>query len=148
MSDGAGSDNGASPSAASGPKPFAANAPGPIHQPRRRRNPTISGSLEARLTGYSSRSTQTIFSCRAKRRRHNRGPSRVNLSRSGSHGSNLPSYGAGGICATGVDMNREKTILFITALGAGVFLVFGLWPFFDAESFFDDAAEFNPYNAH
>lgn len=45
-------------------------------------------------------------------------------------------------------MNREKVILFITALGAGVFLVFGLWPFFDAESFFDDAAEFNPYNEH
>jgi hypothetical protein len=45
-------------------------------------------------------------------------------------------------------MNREKAVLFVTALGAGVFLVFGLWPFFDAESFFDDAAEFNPYNEH
>src|SRR5687767_8547318 len=45
-------------------------------------------------------------------------------------------------------MDRDRLILGITALGAGVFLVFGLWPFFDPESFFDDAAEFNPYNEH
>ena len=45
-------------------------------------------------------------------------------------------------------MNRDRLIPGIAALGAAVFLVFGLWPFFDAESFFDDAAEFNPYNEH
>ncbi len=45
-------------------------------------------------------------------------------------------------------MNRERVTLFVTIVGASIFLVFGLWPFFDAKSFFDDVAEFPPYNAH
>ncbi|MGH2608581.1 MAG: hypothetical protein ACRDHF_05775 [Tepidiformaceae bacterium] len=45
-------------------------------------------------------------------------------------------------------MTRERIILFVTIVGASGFLVFGLWAFFDARSFFDDAAEFHPYNAH
>ena len=34
------------------------------------------------------------------------------------------------------------------AIGAGVFLVAGVWAFADPESFFDDAAHFEPYNQH
>lgn len=36
----------------------------------------------------------------------------------------------------------------LTALGAGFFLVFGLWAFLDPRSFFDQFAHFEPYNAH
>jgi hypothetical protein len=45
-------------------------------------------------------------------------------------------------------MTRERVTMFVAIVGAVVFLVFGLWPFFDPESFFDDVAEFEPYNAH
>jgi hypothetical protein len=45
-------------------------------------------------------------------------------------------------------MNRERVILLVTVVAAVVFLVFGLWPFIDPESFFDDVAEFEPYNEH
>ncbi|MEO8510890.1 MAG: hypothetical protein ABI534_06560 [Chloroflexota bacterium] len=33
-------------------------------------------------------------------------------------------------------------------MGAAFFLVFGLWPFLDPRSFFDQLAHFDPYNAH
>ena len=45
-------------------------------------------------------------------------------------------------------MNRNTLLAALTALGAVFFLAFGLWPFFDARSFFDDVANFEPYNAH
>ena len=45
-------------------------------------------------------------------------------------------------------MNRNTLLGVLTALGAAFFLIFGLWPFFDARSFFDQIADFEPYNAH
>lgn len=45
-------------------------------------------------------------------------------------------------------MNRNTLLGVLTALGAAFFLVLGLWPFFDARSFFDEIADFEPYNAH
>ena len=45
-------------------------------------------------------------------------------------------------------MNRNTLLGVLTALGAAFFLIFGLWPFFDARSFFDQIATFEPYNAH
>ena len=45
-------------------------------------------------------------------------------------------------------MDRDRVITVITALGAGVFVAFGLWAFLDAQSFFDELAEFEPYNEH
>ncbi|MGI8925626.1 MAG: hypothetical protein ACR2HN_03130 [Tepidiformaceae bacterium] len=45
-------------------------------------------------------------------------------------------------------MNRNTVIAALTALGAIFFLVFGLWPFFDARSFFDEVATYEPYNEH
>lgn len=51
-------------------------------------------------------------------------------------------------CCSIPPMIRERVILAITGVGALFFLVFGLWPFFDARSFFDSVAEFEPYNAH
>ncbi len=44
-------------------------------------------------------------------------------------------------------MNRKR-LLAITALGAAVFLVFGLWSFLDPRSFFEQLAHFEPYNVH
>lgn len=45
-------------------------------------------------------------------------------------------------------MNRNTLLVALTALGAAFFLAFGLWPFLDARSFFDEIAEFEPYNPH
>ena len=45
-------------------------------------------------------------------------------------------------------MTRNMLIGAVTGLGAAIFLLFGLWPFFDADSFYDDVAEFAPYNEH
>lgn len=45
-------------------------------------------------------------------------------------------------------MDRDRIITVIAALGAGVFVAFGLWAFLDAQSFFDELAEFEPYNEH
>lgn len=45
-------------------------------------------------------------------------------------------------------MIRERVIPVIAGVGALSFLVFGLWPFFGARSFFNAVAEFEPYNAH
>ncbi len=45
-------------------------------------------------------------------------------------------------------MTANRLITALTALGAAFFLVFGLWPFFDAQSFFDQVATFEPFNAH
>ncbi len=45
-------------------------------------------------------------------------------------------------------MQRDRVITIVTALGAGVFVAFGLWAFFDAQAFFDGVAEFEPYNEH
>jgi hypothetical protein len=36
----------------------------------------------------------------------------------------------------------------VAAVGAAVFLAFGLWAFADPESFFDEVATFEPYNQH
>ena len=45
-------------------------------------------------------------------------------------------------------MNRNMVLVLLTVLGAAFFLVFGLWPFLDARSFFENIAPFEPYNAH
>ncbi len=45
-------------------------------------------------------------------------------------------------------MNRDRVTLLVAALGAGVFVAFGLWAFFDAQGFYDGVAEFEPYNEH
>ena len=45
-------------------------------------------------------------------------------------------------------MNRNTVQVLLTVLGAAFFLLFGLWPFLDAQSFFDTVAPFAPYNAH
>ena len=45
-------------------------------------------------------------------------------------------------------MNRKRPLAILTALGAAVFLVFGLWSFLDPRSFFEQLAHFEPYNVH
>ncbi len=45
-------------------------------------------------------------------------------------------------------MNDKRLLIWLTALGAVFFLCLGLWAFFDASSFFDELADFPPYNAH
>ncbi len=45
-------------------------------------------------------------------------------------------------------MNRTRLLVGLTGLGAIFFLAFGLWAFLDARSFFDELADFEPYNAH
>jgi hypothetical protein len=45
-------------------------------------------------------------------------------------------------------LKRDPIVLIVAAAGAAFFLAFGLWPFFDARSFFDRVAEFDPYNPH
>ncbi|MEO6207801.1 MAG: hypothetical protein ABIP77_07585 [Candidatus Limnocylindrales bacterium] len=45
-------------------------------------------------------------------------------------------------------MNRNRLLAVLTGLGAGFFLVFGLWSFLEPRSFFDQFAHFEPYNAH
>lgn len=45
-------------------------------------------------------------------------------------------------------MNADRVVAIVTALGAGVFVAFGLWAFFDPEGFFEGVAEFEPYNEH
>ena len=45
-------------------------------------------------------------------------------------------------------MNRNAILLGLTAVAAVFFLAFGLWAFFDPQSFYDNVAEFEPYNEH
>lgn len=45
-------------------------------------------------------------------------------------------------------MNQRRTLTWLTAFSAVFFLDLGLWAFFDASSFFDELADFPPYNAH
>ncbi len=45
-------------------------------------------------------------------------------------------------------MNRPMVLGILTASGAAFFLAFGLWPFLDAQSFYDEVADFEPYNPH
>ena len=45
-------------------------------------------------------------------------------------------------------MNRDRILMGLALLGAAFFLIFGVWPFFDAHSFFDEIADFPPYNRH
>jgi hypothetical protein len=45
-------------------------------------------------------------------------------------------------------LNRNAILLGLTALAAVFFLAFGLWAFFDPQSFYDNVAEFEPYNEH
>lgn len=44
--------------------------------------------------------------------------------------------------------NRNRLLAVLTGLGAAFFLVFGLWSFLESRSFFDQFAQFEPYNAH
>ncbi len=45
-------------------------------------------------------------------------------------------------------MNQQRLLSLLTALSAVFFLGIGLWAFADASSFFDEVADFPPYNAH
>jgi hypothetical protein len=45
-------------------------------------------------------------------------------------------------------MNRNYALYAIAGAAAATFLIFGLWPFFDSLSFYEDVADFPPYNAH
>lgn len=45
-------------------------------------------------------------------------------------------------------MRNQRAILWLTAFGAVFFLGLGLWAFFDASSFYDEIADFPPYNPH
>ncbi len=45
-------------------------------------------------------------------------------------------------------MNQRVILFVLMVLSAAFFLGIGLWAFFDARSFFDDLAEFAPYNGH
>ena len=45
-------------------------------------------------------------------------------------------------------MSRNYILYALAGVGAAVFLATGLWPFFDAFSFYEEVAEFPPYNAH
>lgn len=45
-------------------------------------------------------------------------------------------------------MSTTSILTTITGLGAAAFLAFGVWPFVDPQSFFDEVAAFEPYNAH
>jgi hypothetical protein len=45
-------------------------------------------------------------------------------------------------------MNQQRILTWLAAFGAVFFLALGLWAFFDASSFFDELADFEPYNAH
>lgn len=45
-------------------------------------------------------------------------------------------------------MNQRAILYVLMALGAVFFLGIGLWAFFDARSFFDNLADFAPYNGH
>lgn len=42
----------------------------------------------------------------------------------------------------------DQAIRWITIIGGGAFLVFGLWAFVSPQSFFDQLATFEPYNPH
>ena len=81
--DGAGSDNGALRRSLLRPDcsvPFASGAPGPFTSRATTGFSPFPGSLEARLTGYSSRSSQTSSVVGRQRRLHNLAPSRTNSS--------------------------------------------------------------------
>ena len=45
-------------------------------------------------------------------------------------------------------MNQRTLLTVLTGLGGLFFLAFGLWAFLDPQSFFDEVATFEPYNAH
>ena len=45
-------------------------------------------------------------------------------------------------------MNRTNLLAVLAGLAAVFFLAFGLWAFLDAQSFFDEVANFEPYNPH
>lgn len=43
---------------------------------------------------------------------------------------------------------RARGIRWVTILGGAAFALFGLWAFLGPQSFFDQLATFEPYNAH
>lgn len=43
---------------------------------------------------------------------------------------------------------RARGIRWITILGGAAFVLFGVWAFLGPQSFFDQLATFEPYNAH
>jgi predicted anti-sigma-YlaC factor YlaD len=45
-------------------------------------------------------------------------------------------------------MNRNYILYAIAGAAAASFLIFGLWPFFDSFSFYEEVADYPPYNAH
>ena len=42
----------------------------------------------------------------------------------------------------------ERGVQVVAAIAAVFFIAFGLWSFFDPQSFFDEIANFPPYNEH
>ena len=45
-------------------------------------------------------------------------------------------------------MNRYLGLRIVAGFGALFFFVFGIWPLVDPEGFFEDVADFPPYNEH
>jgi len=45
-------------------------------------------------------------------------------------------------------MNRTTFATAVGGIGAVAFLAFGLWPFIDPQSFYDELAPWPPYNEH
>jgi hypothetical protein len=45
-------------------------------------------------------------------------------------------------------MHRSAAPVIIAVVAGDFFLIFGLWPFFGPHSFYDQLAEFPPYNEH
>jgi hypothetical protein len=45
-------------------------------------------------------------------------------------------------------MSNQRLLVWLAAFGAVFFLGIGLWAFLDASSFFEELADFPPYNAH
>ena len=45
-------------------------------------------------------------------------------------------------------MNRDTALTALALAGAAFFIAFGLWSFFGPQSFYDNVADFPPYNRH
>ena len=45
-------------------------------------------------------------------------------------------------------MNRNSLLAVLSGLAGIFFLAFGFWAFLDSQSFFEEVATFEPYNAH
>jgi hypothetical protein len=46
------------------------------------------------------------------------------------------------------NLSAGEAVPIVAICGAAFFLVFGIWPFFAPQSFFDNLADYPPYNEH